>query len=132
MKATTVFILFFAGLFLLGCKTRIQYVPVENTRIEYKDNYLRDSVFMYDSVYVKDKGDTVFIEKLRYIYKDKLIRDSVFIQDSIAVPYEIEKIVKEPYTSSFQNFQIWCGRILLLLLLGYFGFRFMRKYLKGL
>ncbi|MCC8145633.1 MAG: hypothetical protein LIO93_04170 [Bacteroidales bacterium] len=127
MKSTVFFILVFIVFFLLGCKTKVQYVPVESVRVEYKDNYLRDSIFMYDSIHIKEKGDTVFMEKLRYIYKDKLIRDSVFICDSIAVPYEVEKIVREKYVSSFQSFQIWCGRILLLALVVYFGIRFVRK-----
>jgi hypothetical protein len=112
-------ILFFAVIAtsLYSCKS-VQYIPVETTKIEYRDNFVRDSIFRYDSVFVKDKGDTVFMERYRYLYKDKIIRDSVFIQDTIRVPYPVEvvKQVKAPL-SGWQNFQVWCGRIALAVLL---------------
>ncbi|MDR1197549.1 MAG: hypothetical protein LBK94_00860 [Prevotellaceae bacterium] len=100
-----------------SCKTP-QYIPVETSKIEYRENFVRDSIFRYDSVFVKDKGDTVFMERYRYLYKDKIIRDSVFIQDTIHVPYPVEivKQVKAPL-SGWQNFQVWCGRIALAVLL---------------
>jgi hypothetical protein len=116
--------------FCYSCKTT-QYIPVETTKIEYRDNFVRDSIFRYDSVFVKDKGDTVFMERYRYLYKDKIIRDSVFIQDTIRVPYPVEVIkqIKAPL-SSWQNFQVWCGRIAIavLLLLGiYFVLKLKKK-----
>jgi hypothetical protein len=48
---------------------------------------------MLDSVYVKEKGDTVLIEKYKYLYRDKLVRDTMYISktDSIQVPYPVEK-----------------------------------------
>jgi hypothetical protein len=100
-----------------SCKTA-QYIPAGTTKIEYRDNFVRDSIFRYDSVFVKEKGDTVFFERYRYMYKDKIIRDSVFIQDTIRVPYPVEvvKLVKAPL-SGWQNFQVWCGRIALAVLL---------------
>jgi hypothetical protein len=113
-----------------SCKTP-QYIPIETTKIEYRDNFVRDSIFRYDSVFVKDKGDTVFMERYRYLYKDKIIRDSVFIQDTVRIPYPVEvvKQVKAPLTG-WQNFQVWCGRIILsiLLLVGiYFVLKLKKK-----
>ena len=98
-----------------GCKTRIQYLPVESIKTEYRDNYLRDSIFIRDSVVVRSKGDTVWLEKYQYLYRDKLIRDSIFVNDTIRVPYpvEVEKPVK--YVSGWENFQMWCGRILFVI-----------------
>jgi hypothetical protein len=103
------------------------YVPVESIKTEYRDNLVRDSIFRYDSIFVKDRGDTVFLEKFRYLYRDKLVRDSVFIGDTIKVPFpvEVEKPVK--YVSGLQNFQIWCGRILLVLLVIYTGYRAAKR-----
>lgn len=125
---TKLFIFVFIATSLIGCKTRVQYVPIEKERVEYRDNYLRDSIFMYDSVFVKDKGDTIFLERYKYLYRDKLIRDSIFIRDSIPIPYEVPVPgPKVNYVTGFQNFQIWCGRILLLLVIGYFGFRFLKN-----
>ena len=114
-----------------SCKT-LQYVPIETVKTEYHDNYVRDSIFLYDSINVKEKGDTIFLERYRYLYKDKIIRDSIFISDTIRVPYPVEvvKEVKKPL-SVWQNFQIGCGRItlaLVLLAIGYFAIkRFLTK-----
>lgn len=125
---TKLFIFLFIISACFGCKTQIKYIPVETEHVEYRDNYLRDSIFTYDSVFVKEKGDTIFLEKYKYLYRDKLIRDSIFIYDSIPVPYEVS--VPGPqvnYVTGFQSFQIWSGRILLFLVLCYFGFRFLKN-----
>ena len=102
---------------LYSCKS-VKYIPVETTKIEYRDNFVRDSIFRYDSVFVKDKGDTLILEKFRYLYKNRIVKDSVFINDTIRVPYpmEVVKQVKAPLTS-WQSFQIWCGRFALFVLL---------------
>lgn len=100
-----------------SCKTP-QYIPVETKKTEYRDKVVRDSIFRYDSVFVKQQSDTVFFERYRYLYRDKVIRDSIFKNDTIRVPYPVEvvKEVKKPL-SGWQNFQVWCGRIALILLL---------------
>lgn len=48
---------------------------------------------MLDSVYVKEKGDTVLIEKYKYLYRDKLVRDTLYMAktDSVQIPYPVEK-----------------------------------------
>jgi hypothetical protein len=91
-----------------------RYIPVETVKTEYRDNYIRDSIYRYDSIYLKEKGDTLILERYRYLYRDKLIRDSVFVCDTIRVPYPVEvvKQVKKPFTG-WQNFQLWCGRLAL-------------------
>ena len=102
---------------LYSCKS-IKYVPVETTKTEYRDKIFRDSVTRYDSVYMKEKGDTLILERYRYLYKNSIVKDSVFINDTIRVPYPVQvvKQVKAPLTS-WQSFQIWCGRIALFALL---------------
>ena len=102
---------------LYSCKS-VKYIPVETTKIEYRDNFVRDSIFRYDSVFVKDTGDTLILEKFRYLYKNRIVKDSVFINDTIRVPYPVEVIkeVKAPLTG-WQSFQIWCGRFALFALL---------------
>jgi hypothetical protein len=102
---------------LYSCNS-IRYVPVESTKIEYRDNFVRDSIFRYDSIFVKYKGDTVYFERYKYLYRDKIIRDSIFKCDTIRVPHPVEVIkqVKAPLTG-WQNFQVWCGRIALVVVL---------------
>lgn len=76
---------------LFGCKSRIQYIPVESVRTEYKDRLQRDSIYVQDSVFVRDKGDTVFVDRWRYVYKDKSVTDTLLVNDTIRVPYPVEK-----------------------------------------
>jgi len=112
-------ILLFAVLAMLmySCKS-VKYIPVETTKIEYRDNLVRDSVIRYDSVHVKDKGDTLILERYKYLYKNKILKDSIFINDTIRVPYPVEVVKQtEAPLSSWQNFQIWCGRLALIALL---------------
>ena len=77
-----------------SCKS-VEYVPVEviKTDTTYINKIQRDSIYQLDSVYIRDKGDTVLITKTRYLYRDKLIRDTVYMNhvDSVQVPYPGEK-----------------------------------------
>ena len=86
---------FMCMLFIIcSCRT-VKYVPVETIKVDttYINKLQRDSIYMLDSVYVKEKGDTVLIEKYKYLYRDKLVRDTMYISkaDSIQVPYPVEK-----------------------------------------
>ena len=105
------------AILLYSCKSAT-YIPVETTKIDYRDNLVRDSVIRYDSVYLKDKGDTLILERYKYLYKNRIVKDSIFVNDTIRIPYPVEvvKPVKAALTS-WQNFQIGCGRIALFALL---------------
>jgi len=111
---------------MYSCKS-VEYIPVETTKIEYRDNLIRDSIIRYDSVHVKDRGDTLILERYKYLYKNRMVKDSIFINDTIRVPYPVEvvKQIKAPLTS-WQNFQIWCGRIALIIII-LIGFYFAIK-----
>ena len=116
---------------LYSCKS-VQYVPVETVKTEYRDKIVKDSVFRYDSVFVKQTADTVFFERYKYLYRDKIVRDSIFKTDTIRVPYPVE-VVKQVKASlsSWQNFQVWCGRIAIAVLL-FVGLYFVLKLKKKL
>lgn len=117
------------GLFV-SCKSKTIYVPVETVKVEYRDRLRIDSLIRYDSIFQDRymKGDTIFQVKEKYKYVDKvrIVRDSVVKDSIIQVPYPV-KGDPIPYVTGWQNFQIWCGRILLLLLMGFFGYRFIVK-----
>lgn len=113
---------------LSGCKSKTVYVPVENLRIEYRDNLMRDSIYLRDSIFMQTKNDTVLIEKFRYLYKDRLVHDSIHLRDTIRVPYPVLDEVEVNRISGFQNFQMWCGRILLIALLAYLGLKVYRRF----
>lgn len=85
-------------LLLVGCTTT-KYVPVPSVSVDsvYVDRWLRDSVYLHDSVFVNQwtQGDTVYVDKVvtRYRYKDRWRQDTVAVVrvDSVRVPYPIEK-----------------------------------------
>ena len=99
---------FMCMLFIIcSCRT-VKYVPVETIKVDttYINKLQRDSIYMLDSVYVKEKGDTVLIEKYKYLYRDKLVRDTMYISkaDSIQVPYPVEKEL-----TKWQQFRMYFG-----------------------
>lgn len=77
----------------LSACTTTRYVPVEttHTQIEYRDRLRTDSVFVSDSVYIREKGDTIFMEHTRYLYRDRLLTDTAYVHvtDSVQVPYPV-------------------------------------------
>ena len=98
---------------LTGCKT-IEYVPVVEHEVHHDSIYFtkieRDSIYMHDSTYVHDKGDTVLIEKWHTCYVDKIRVDTVvrIKIDSIPKPYPVIKEVEKPLTKT-QKGLIWFG-----------------------
>ena len=97
MKAFIIFVLFL----LCSCTTtKYVEVPIEKVRVEYIDKIKYDSIYTYDSVFIKSKGDTIYLDKYRYLYKYKFIRDTINIKDTITVskPIEVEKEVNRVYT----------------------------------
>ena len=68
-------------------------VPVTNTKIEYRDRFLYDSIYVHDSIFTLIKGDTVYISKNKET--NHLIRktDTIVKTDTIKIPVEITKTV---------------------------------------
>ena len=68
-------------------------VPITNTKIEYRDRFLYDSIYVHDSIFTFIKGDTVYISKNketnRLVNKD----NTIIKTDTIKVPVEITKTV---------------------------------------
>ena len=81
-------------LFLCLCGCRTEYVPIESVRYDSVmiEKLMRDSVFVRDSVYLKEKGDTVFKYKDRFVYVYKNRVDTFFAEKirekEIPVPVE--------------------------------------------
>lgn len=117
--------IFLFVLFISSCTTtKYVEIPVENTKIEYRDRHTIDTIYRNDSTIIKDKGDTVFIEKFKYLYKTKEIRDTINITDTITVVKTVE-VTKE--INKLHNWQL----ILMVLgggLLGLIGYKVLRIF----
>ena len=79
---------------LFGCKTKMQYIPIETIKSDTTFIYKLkvDSVYHRDSIYIVSKGDTITEYRYKYIYKYIHHTDTLFISktDSISVPYPVE------------------------------------------
>ena len=79
---------------LCSCRSE-KYVPIETVRTDsiYINQVQRDSIYQHDSIYIREKGDTVWMEKYKYIYRDKIVRDTMYFNqtDTIREPYPVEK-----------------------------------------
>ena len=77
------------------CECRTEYVPIESVRYDSVmiEKLMRDSVFVRDSVYLKEKGDTVFKYKDRFVYVYKNRVDTFFAEKicEIEVPVPVER-----------------------------------------
>lgn len=113
-------------LFLTGCKSKTVYIPVESIKMEYRERLQRDSIHLYDSVFVREKGDTIWMEKYKYLYRDRLKVDTIRRDSIVQIPYPVIE-VKE--TNKFHTWQI----ILMVLggvFIGFIGYRLV-NFFKG-
>ena len=115
-----------------SCKS-VEYVPVEviKTDTTYINKIQRDSIYQLDSVYIRDKGDTVLITKTRYLYRDKLIRDTVYMNhvDSVQVPYPVEKELTrwEQFRMDVGGWSIAFIIIIIVIVIGRIIYKLRRK-----
>ena len=76
----------------VGCRT---YVPVETVRTETERvvDVQRDSIYVRDSVFVREAHDTVYITRWRTEFKEALRIDTLNIQriDTLQTIIEVEK-----------------------------------------
>ena len=112
--------------FLSGCRTK--YIPIEKivyqNAIKHDTLHTSDSVFVRDSIFLRQKGDTCFLDRwhektiFKNVYKVRV--DSFLKRDSIQVPYPVEKQL-----SKWEQFQlkyaVWSfgALCMLLIVLGY-------------
>lgn len=89
-------IFLFLFIIIVSSCTTTKYIeiPVENTKIEYRDRHTIDTIYKTDSTIIKDKGDTIYLEKYKYLYKVKEVRDTINITDTITVVNTVE-VIKE-------------------------------------
>lgn len=79
---------------LFSCRG-VQYVPVETVKTETERvvDIQRDSIYVLDSVFVREAHDTVYITKWRVEYKEALRVDTFNVEriDTLNTIVEVEK-----------------------------------------
>ena len=109
-------ILFFL-LFLtivISCKTttKVVEIPVETIKTEYIEQVKYDSIYHKDSIYIMQKGDTIYNNKVQYLYKYKYLRDTINITDTIP------KIITVKDTQYINQLYTW-QKILIIIGIGF-------------
>lgn len=107
-----------ALLLLFGSCRSIRYVPVETIRTDslYLTMHERDSIYIKDSVHIKEKGDSVFVDKWHIVYRDRMIRDTAYIEKELEVPYPVEKELTWWQKTKLELGEFSIGIILILLI----------------
>ena len=120
---------------LSSCK-QVEYVTVEKVKTDttYITKWQRDSIWLHDSIHVKEKGDTVLVEKWHTKYVESIKHDTTYVatHDTIPDPFPVETIKEVPAELNWwQRLRMWLGNMVLLALLGvavYFGVRCYKVY----
>ena len=136
MKFLIIWLVFLMLLSWLTSCTTTKYVEVERIRTDttYITKWQKDSVWLHDSIHVKEKGDTVMIERWHTQWRDRLRVDTIYqaTHDTIPQPYTVETIkMVEKELNWWQRLRLWIGNIGLLGILGvigYYGVKLWRVY----
>ena len=116
-----VFAVMFLALLMCSCKT-VEYVPVIQHETHHDSIYFtkvqKDSVWLHDSILIKDRGDTVLVEKWHTKYVEKQVHDTTYIAkiDSIPAPYPVKEYVEKPL-KWWQKSLIWTGILALMVVI---------------
>ena len=107
----TLFLLLFLTTIISCTTTKTVEVPVEIIKTEYIEQVKYDSIYSKDSIYIMQKGDTIYNNKVQYLYKYKYLRDTINITDTIP------KIVTVKDTQYINQLYTW-QKILIVIGIG--------------
>ena len=108
----TLFLLLFLTTIISCTTTKIIEVPVETIKTEYIEQVKYDSIYSKDSIYIMQKGDTIYNNKVQYLYKYKYLRDTINITDTIP------KIITVKDTQYINQLYTW-QKILIIIGIGF-------------
>ena len=114
---------------LVGCK-KIEYVYVPKVQTLTRDSIV--TKLHHDSIYIKvtekQKNDTVYRDSI--VYNFVFRNDTIKINrtDSIPYPVEVPKYI-EKKLNGYQRTMIGFGWTLILLIIGYAGYKGLKFYL---
>ena len=90
-----------ALLALSSCSTtKYIEVPVIKTDTLIVTDHQRDSVYLHDSITIKQQGDTIWVQEWHTKYKLREVHDTTIVatHDTIARPYPIIEYEEKPLT----------------------------------
>lgn len=123
------------ALFVTACGSSKPVVASENkteNRLANARETITDSIYLFkhDSVFVRDRGDTVFVDRWRCRIEYRAKTDTVYSRDSIYINRDLVQVSEVNRLTGWQNFQVWLGRILISLLVLTGVYLFIKQRLK--
>ena len=104
---------------LLGLVACRSTVDVNELAKEVKYNFVGrvvvDSIVLHDSVFVREKSDTVYYTKYHTLIKERVRMDTVWRSDTVYCDREV--VVEKEVKSAGNAFLVWIAIILLLVYL---------------
>ena len=95
---------------VVSCRTRENCESNGRVNEQYLSCHTRDSIFLHDSVRVRESADTVFVTRIRTLYRDRLRTDTLLMCDTVT------KVVKEIIESKKNSCSMWSIAAVLLLI----------------
>ena len=115
----TLFLLLFLTTIVSCTTTKIVEVPIETIKTEYIEQVKYDSIYSKDSIYIMQKGDTIYNNKVQYLYKYKYLRDTINITDTIP------KIVTVKDTQYINQLYTW-QKLLIIIGIGFILYQIVK------
>ena len=115
--------LLFMTLLLGSCKVKEKIIEVPipqiKTEIKYIDKVKYDSIYLKDSVYIIQKGDTIYNNKVAYRYKYKYLKDTITVNktDTITRLQKVTEIKVKNQLNIVQKVLMYIGLFSILLFL---------------
>lgn len=115
--------LLFMTLLLGSCKVKEKIVEVPipqiKTEIKYIDKVKYDSIYLKDSVYIVQKGDTIYNNKVAYRYRYKYLKDTIIVNktDTITKLQKVTEIKVQNQLNVVQKVLMYIGLFSILLFL---------------
>ena len=95
---------------VVSCRTRENCESNGRVNEQYLSFHTRDSIFLHDSVRVRESADTVFVTRIRTLYRDRLRTDTLLMCDTVT------KVLKEIIESKKNSCSMWSIAAVLLLI----------------
>ena len=134
MRSGALLLLYVLAVFTMLCGCRqMQYVPVVTVLHDsiYIAQVQRDSILRYDSIYVRDAGDTLYVERWKYLYRDRWRTDTLVSvrTDTVSVPVPVERKLTrwERVKLEAGGYAIVIGFCVVLAVVGWMVYRIRRK-----
>lgn len=113
MKKTT--IILFILIVFTACKIKEIFVPVIETKIEYKDKLRVDCVYNRDTLYLFTKNDTVYLQSVKW--RERFRRDTVSVVKVDSIPYKVEVVKEVNILTKWQQIRLKALNIIVLIII---------------